>query len=160
MSTSSTCSPSPETSVRKLRTFLGELMAQGASTPAICQRIRETRERLQEQWKADHPGERGNPFTQEKVAGRIGQDGITVGAYGAFERYREPDMQRLREIAQALGLDEDYFMPMGDLATATARVEAEADRLAKTTDAMEELLGQLRALLPPGAPAQARDVPS
>lgn len=125
-----------------------------SDTPALCLHIRQTRERLQEQWKAEHPTERGNPFTQERVAQRVGA-GLTTKSYGDFERFREPDMQRLREIATALNLDQDYFMPSGDLATATARVEAEADRLSRTTDAMESLLEQLRALLPPEAPAQA-----
>lgn len=115
--------------------------------PAISQRIRNTRTQLQEQWKADHPNERGNPFSQEAVARRIGQDGVTVGAYGAWERRSEPDLQRLREIAVALFLDEDYFLPTGDLAAATARVEAEADRLGALRVELQELLPVLRSLV-------------
>lgn len=145
-----------ETSVRKLRTFLDELMVEAGEqgqVPAVSRRIRQTRERLHAEWKADHPGERGNPFTQEKVAGRIG---VTLGAYGSWERGRvEPDLARLRQIAVALYLDEDYFSPGGDLATATARVEAEAARLAETNDAIQELLPDLRALVEAARTAQA-----
>lgn len=154
MDSASTHTPTGETSARIFRTFWGQLEDQ--DTPALCLRIRSARERLQEQWKATHPGERGNPYTQEKVANRMG---ITTGAYGAFERYREPDMQRQREIAAALGLDEDYFSPSADLASATARVEAEADRLRRLGDSLEELLTHLRAQTPAAPPAQAQSEP-
>lgn len=123
--------------------------------PAISQRIKTTRERLQKQWKADHPGQPGNPFSQEEMARRIG---VTLGAYGAWERHREPDLQRLREIAGALGLDEDYFSPSGDLTAATTRVEAEADRLRGLGDEFQDVLGLLRALLPEPQPAHTPDV--
>lgn len=89
------------------------------SRPAISQRIAATRKRLQEQWKADHANERPNRFSQEEVARRVG---VSLGAYGAWERNREPDLERLRQIAKALDLDADYFSPTGDLASATARV--------------------------------------
>lgn len=112
--------------------------------PAICRRINDTRRRQQERWKADHPGERDNPYTQEAVARRVG---VTLGAYGAWERSREPELFRLRQIATALGLDEDYFSPTGDLASATARVEAEADQLAEIRVELKELLPVLRALV-------------
>jgi transcriptional regulator with XRE-family HTH domain len=136
-------------------------MAQGdAELPAISRRIRETRERLQKQWERDHPGKRGNPFTQANVAARVGATGITAKAYGDFERGKtEPSLLRLRETALALGLDEDYFMPTGDLVTTTARLEAEADRLHETVDVLAGLLEPLRALLPAEPPAQAPDEP-
>lgn len=126
------------------------------AVPAISQRIRATRERLQEQWKADHPGQRGNPFTQERVAATLR---LTTKSYGDYERSREPDLPRLREIARAFNLDEDYFSPTGDLATATARIEAEAERLRLGNDEMQALLATLRAQLKEGSPAPARAEP-
>jgi transcriptional regulator with XRE-family HTH domain len=125
-----------------------------SNVPAICVRIRKTRERLSDEWKAANPGQRGNPFTQERIAARMG---LTTKSYGDYERGREPDLQRLREIALAFSLDEDYFAPSGDLASATARVEAEADRFAKATDQVEDLLAALRAQLgvEPAAPPLA-----
>lgn len=147
MASATVYSGASETTVRKLRTLLGELMESAGESdgrPAICRRINDTRRRQQEQWKADHPGERDNPYTQESVARRVG---VTLGAYGAWERTREPELFRLRQIATALGLDEDYFSPTGDLASATARVEAEADQLAEIRGELRELLPVLRALV-------------
>jgi transcriptional regulator with XRE-family HTH domain len=155
MDSSSTHSPTVETSIRKLRTFLDELMESGADIPAICRLIAETRLGLMEQWKADHPHEKDNPFTQEKVASRVG---ITLGAYGAFERGKtEPSLLRLREIALALGLERDYFSPTGDLASAAARFAAEADRFQRIGNSLETLVEQFQALLPDGPPAPAPD---
>lgn len=133
-----------ETPVRKLRTFLVDLMeTAGDNRPAISQKIRDTRKRLHDEWKADHPGEKDNPFTQEAVARRVP---VTLGAYGAWERGKiEPSLQRLRQVAVALGLDEDYFSPSGDLASATARLEAEADRLAEIRQGLEQLLPVLQS---------------
>lgn len=140
-----------ETTTRKLRNFLDEMVGQAGedeARPAICQRIRDTRDHLFKQWKADHPRQRPNPFSQEEVARRVG---VSLGGYGAWERTLEPDLQRLREIAVALELDEDYFAPTGNLATATARLEAEADRFAGLGDRLEDVLAGLEALVP-GAP--------
>lgn len=159
MDSSSTDTQTPATSVRKLRSFLDELMAAGVDTPALCHRIQAVRKGLYDQWKADHPGEKGNPFSQEKVAARIGDEGITTGAYGDFERKTEPSMGRLRQIAKALDLDENYFTPEGDPATAMARLEAEADRLARAADALTALLERIERLLPPEGHAQAPDEP-
>lgn len=156
MGSSSVYSAAVETTPRKLRTLLVELMesaGENEGRPAICRRINETRRRQQERWKADHPGERENPYTQEAVARRIG---VTLGAYGAWERTREPELFRLRQIAVALGLDEDYFSPTGDLASATARVEAEADQLAEIRGELQELLPVLRALVQGRAQTQSR----
>lgn len=144
MSTSSIRSAGAATNLRSVRSFLADLM-EASERPAICQRIHSVRDGLKQQWELEHPGERGNPFTQEQVARRIG---ITLSAYGRFERTREPNLSRLRQIAVALFLDEDYFLPSGDLTAATARVEAEADRLRRQGDELAQLLETLRALVP------------
>lgn len=133
--------------------------AEATVTPAISARIRRTREDLQEQWDADHPGENGNPYTQEKVASRVGPSGVTVGAYRKFETVREPKLSRLRQIAVALELDEDYFLPTGNLASATARLEAEADRFAGLGVRLEGVVGALEALLPDPPPERTPDAP-
>jgi transcriptional regulator with XRE-family HTH domain len=127
-----------------VHSFFADLM-KASERPAICQRIKAVRTQRMADWDLEHPGERGNPYTQEQVAQRIG---ITLGAYGQFERTREPNLARLRQIAVALFLDEDYFLPSGDLTAATARVEAEADRLRRQGDEFEQLLATLRGLVP------------
>lgn len=147
MGKSSTGKGATATKVRSLRTLLAEAMtvaAEAAETPAICARIRQTRERLKDQWSSEHPGERGNPFTQEAVASRLD---ATVKTYRSYEATTEPKSWRLREIAVALGLDGDYFLPSGDLASATARLEAEADRLKVIGDDLQALLAAARAQL-------------
>lgn len=131
--------------------------ADSIEVPAICRQITQTRKRLQDEWKQAHPHERGNPFTQEKVAQRVE---VSLGAYGSWERGKvEPDNARLRQIATALYLDEDYFLPTGDLATATTRLEAEADRLERMNDSLEEQLAALRALLTRTPPSQSGSAP-
>lgn len=121
--------------------------------PALSQRITATRERLKDEWAAAHPGERDNPYTQEAVARRVG---VTLGAYGAWERKKEPKPARLREIARALNLDEDYFLPSGDLTEMTVRLEAETDRVASMGDRLEALLQLLeeRIAALPRAPSR------
>lgn len=143
MRTSSSHTSGVQTDVALMRTFLDHVMS-AAETPPISARIRKKREELQTAWDADHPGENGNPFTQEKVAGRVG---ITLGAYRKLETEREPKMNRLRQIALALYLDEDFFLPTQDLTSATARLEAETDRIRGLGDDLESLLGDLRARL-------------
>lgn len=137
-----------ETSVRKVRTFLTDLMEAAGDTseiPAISRRIRTARERRQEEWEAENGTGRGNPYTQEAMARQLE---VSLSGYGNWERGRtEPTLARLRQIAVALGLDEDYFSPTGDLASATARVEAEADRLAELREDLQELLPVLRSLV-------------
>jgi transcriptional regulator with XRE-family HTH domain len=131
----------------QLRRLLEEVMqaaSSSAGVPPICERIRDKREELQQRWQADHPGQRGNPYTQENVAHAIG---VTRDAYRKFETVREPSLERLRQIATAFGLDEDWFQPTGNLTEATVRVEAEADRLAAMNDQLQEMLVGLRALL-------------
>lgn len=112
--------------------------------PAISLRIRKARERKHDEWSAEHGTERGSPYTQEAMARTIG---LSLSGFGNLERGKtEPKLQRLRQIAVALGFDEDYFSPTGDLASATARVEAEADRLGEIREELQELLPLLRSL--------------
>jgi transcriptional regulator with XRE-family HTH domain len=116
-----------------------------ADTPAVCAQIRQTRKRLKDQWQAENEGARGNPYTLEAVAARVP---MTAKAYGAIERGQsEPNLARLRTIAAALHLDDDYFLPSGNLATMTARLEAEADRIAEVRGEVEDLAAALRGLL-------------
>jgi transcriptional regulator with XRE-family HTH domain len=95
----------PQTNLRNLRKILTEAMA-SASTPPICARIRETRERLLDQAKAEGGREAAAEFSQEAVARRVG---VSLGAYRAYEFSREPDYERRQQIARALGFSEDYF---------------------------------------------------
>jgi transcriptional regulator with XRE-family HTH domain len=119
--------------------------AEQQGLPAICLRIRKTRRELFDRWAAENPNEQGmNPYSQEQVASRVG---ITRNAYRAFERRREPSLARLRQIAAALGLDDDYFSPRADRASVTARLEAEADRYAEMNDRLQALIEALQALL-------------
>ena len=125
--------------------------------PPLCAWIQQTREHLKDQWAAESGGARGNPFTQEAVAQRIG---VTLKAYNLWENKREPKPRRLREIATALGLTDDYFLPTVDLASATARVVAEAERLKTAGDEIEDLLGALRVLVEGAEPAPSQDAHS
>lgn len=143
MSTSSIHTPSMQTKVARLRTVLDQVMA-AAETPALSARIRKKREGLQNAWETENPGKNGNPFTQEKVAGRVG---ITLGAYRKLETEREPKPARLRQIALALELDEDFFLPSQDLTAATTRLEAETERIRSRADDLEGLVEELRALV-------------
>lgn len=104
MSTSSTRSESPQTSLRKLRRLLVECME--GSAPPICARIRETRERLKEDGKRRGGHAAAKEFSQEQVAHRVG---VSLKAYRAYESTREPGYERRRAIARALGLNEDHF---------------------------------------------------
>lgn len=149
-----------ETSVRKVRTFLSDLMEAAGDTseiPAISRRIRKARERKHDEWEAEHGTGRGNPFTQEAVAHRIG---VSLSGYGNWERGKtEPALARLRQIAVALGLDEDYFSPTGDLASVTARLEAEADQLGAVREELQGFLPVLRSLVQERAPHGSQSEP-
>lgn len=105
MSTSSTRTSRPQTNLRNVRKLLASYMA-AAEQPELCRRIRVERERLRDDWKAEHPGEKGNPYTQEALARRLT---LTLKAYRAYEDQREPSRSRAREIARELGLPEDHF---------------------------------------------------
>ena len=126
-----------------------------AATPAppISQWVRRTRERLQKEWSAKQGAERGNPFTQEAVARRVG---VTLKTYNLWENHRVPRPHRLRQIATALWLDAEYFLPTADVATATALLVAEVDRLRTAGDGLEDLLGGLRALVGEGEGGRPR----
>lgn len=106
MSTSSTRTKEPQTEMRKLRTFIDDLMA-GVRTPPICRRIRELREeRFERDKQAAREERRANRFSQEAVAQRVG---VSLKAYRAYEDTREPDYERRQQIALALDLPEDFF---------------------------------------------------
>jgi transcriptional regulator with XRE-family HTH domain len=100
MTTASTPTKSPQTKLRTLRRLLEETMTQAGQTPPICFRIRELRERLKDQ--------QGGEYSQEKVAQRVG---VSLKAYRAYEDFREPNADKRRRIALALGQPEDYFEP-------------------------------------------------
>lgn len=139
-----------------MRSFVDDLMRDASKTrPAICERIQQTRRALFVEWRASHPGT-DNPYSQENVARRVG---VTLGGYGGWERHVEPNLSRLRQIAVALNLDEDYFLPSGDLASATARVEAEADRLAGIGGQLEVLVEALARALGEEESAQSQSEP-
>lgn len=126
--TSSTRTESPQTIVRKLRTFLDEQMAEAALIPPICGRIRATRDDLKDRY--------GNEYSQEKVAARTG---VSLKAYRAYETFREPNYERRQAIARALNLDPDYFESGASL----ARVE---EQYASLLDGLERVEDRLRSL--------------
>lgn len=106
MSTSSTRTKDPQTEMRKVRTFLDDLMA-GVRTPPICRRIRELREeRFELDKQAAREERRANRFSQEAMAQRVG---VSLKAYRAYEDTREPDYERRQAIAAALDLPDDFF---------------------------------------------------
>jgi transcriptional regulator with XRE-family HTH domain len=92
--------------MRKVRTFLDDLMA-GVRTPPICRRIKELREqRFELDKQAARDERRANRFSQEAMAQRVG---VSLKAYRAYEDSREPDYDRRRAIALALELPDDFF---------------------------------------------------
>jgi len=110
ISTSSARTKETQTQVRKLRTFLSDLMEgseRSTDPPPICARIRELREerkaRDKETARREH---RKNKFTQEAFAHGVG---VTLKAYSAYESFREPDYEKRKIIARLLELPEDYF---------------------------------------------------
>jgi len=148
----------PSSDVRKVRRLLADLMEQAddaREVPAICARIRKAREAITDP-------KTGETLAQEEVARRISavatnkRDRISARAYGDLERWREPTQRRLRQIAVALELPEDYFMPSADVAQATAKLEAEVDRLHGLGDGLEELLALLRSQTAATPPVQPR----
>lgn len=140
MRTSSARSESPQTVLRKLRTFLDEAMAEAGRTPPICARIRATRDALKD---AQTTTERRSFFSQEKVAQRVG---VSLKAYRAWEKDREPNYERRRAIARALELDEDYFeQPAPDL----VGLEARYSELVELFRSVDGRLGRLERQEPP-----------
>lgn len=130
--------------------------AERTPVPAISRRIRETREHLQDQWKSAHPGE-PNPFTQEEVARRVGSRGVTLSTYGKWERGEvEPRPYRVRQIAVALRLEENYFEGSADIEEATRSLNSETDRLHGLGDQLQELVVALRTLVEGQGPPPPR----
>jgi transcriptional regulator with XRE-family HTH domain len=109
--------------------------------PLICARIQAERMRLRDTYMG--PG--GNPFTQEAVARRVP---TTLKTYRTWERNIEPDFKRLRQIAAALELPEDYFLPQAsplerqlqELQRTVAQVVASNDALDRKLKRLEQLL--------------------
>lgn len=151
MTLSSMHTPDPTTNLRTLRSFLDLTMRDAAKmlkTPATCKRIRELREEKQEVWAADHPGERGNPFTQESMAHRIG---ITRDAYRQLETTREPKLERLRDIAEALEKPFGYFIEEHGSQEEFAQI------LAAVQETQAQMLEEIQALRKElGNPARAQ----
>jgi transcriptional regulator with XRE-family HTH domain len=83
--------------------------------------------------KEQHPSE----FSQEKVAARVG---VTIKTYGAWERYREPNYERRRAIAEAMYLAPDYFeAPAPDLQGLEARYSELVALVRSVDDRLERL---------------------
>jgi transcriptional regulator with XRE-family HTH domain len=96
--------------------------------PALCRRIRAARLNVAH-------------VSQEEAARRLG---LSLKAYRAYELFREPSVRRLREIATAFGLDEDYFLaPNGGDSRPTAfeqQVRAELEEIRARLDRLEQSL--------------------
>jgi transcriptional regulator with XRE-family HTH domain len=96
--------------------------------PALCRRIRAARLGVAH-------------VSQEEAARRLG---LSLKAYRAYELFREPSIRRLRQIAHAFGLEEDYFLASnGDDAEATAfehQVRAELREIKARLDRLEHVL--------------------
>jgi transcriptional regulator with XRE-family HTH domain len=101
-----------------------------ADAPALCRRIRDAR------LSVAH-------ISQEEAARRLG---ISLKAYRAYEVFREPSVRRLREIARAFGLDEEYFVASnGDRGSAAfeQKVQAELREIKARLDRLERALARL-----------------
>lgn len=103
-----------------------------ADAPALCRRIRDAR------LSVAH-------ISQEEAARRLG---LSLKAYRAYEVFREPSIRRLREIAGAFGLDEDYFLASdgadGETAAFEQRVRAELREIKSRLDRLEQILARGR----------------
>lgn len=94
--------------------------------PALCRRIRAARLSIAH-------------VSQEEAARRLG---LSLKAYRAYELFREPSIRRLREISQAFGLDENYFLAPNGPETKGAdfeqQVRAELEEIKTRLDLVEE----------------------
>jgi transcriptional regulator with XRE-family HTH domain len=90
--------------------------------PDICRRIREDRE--------------ATGVTQEEMARRLY---LSLGAYAAYERGREPRLARLRQIALALGLPEDHYETPAQAPSEDAEL---VERLERIERALQELVSR------------------
>ena len=102
-------------------------------SPELCQEIRRTREQVV-------------GISQEEAARRLG---ISLKAYRAYESFREPKLARLRQLAAAFGLEEDYFIRE---ATQTHRelpsefldeIASQHEEVVRRLDAQDEVLRTL-----------------
>ena len=108
---------------------------------AMCRRIREARETIAE-------------ISQEEAARRLS---LSLKGYRAYETFRKPSPRRLREIAAAFGLSDDYFLPRQHSEPSrepALRVAAEPEagqpflaRLELQVQLLDEQLGRLERLL-------------
>ena len=96
----------------------------GPAIPDLCQLIRAEREKA--------------GLSQEELARKLD---MSLAGYRLYERFREPKPPRLRQIALALRLPEDYFM-RGGLDTETIE-----ERVAELADKIEALDGWLKERL-------------
>jgi transcriptional regulator with XRE-family HTH domain len=111
-----------------------------AAAPPICARIRETRERLRDEAKAQGGPEAAKEFSQEQVAHRVG---VSLKAYRAYEDFREPDYERRKAIAKALGFSEDYFeIHQPEDARFRQIVQEELEGVRDAVERIEDLLSQ------------------
>lgn len=141
MTTSSIATASSQTKSSQTRNFsqadarrlLLRFLALAEDTPALCIWIRETRESLS--------SENGRKLSQEEMARRLN---ISLPAYRAYETFREPSVPRLRQIATAMGLDENYF-----LSGKPPSAEPFEEEVRRRLDGIEDLLTELRAGLQP-----------
>jgi transcriptional regulator with XRE-family HTH domain len=113
-------------------------MAAAEETPPISRRIRETREHQFD--------ENGRKLSQEKVAQRLG---LSLKAYRAYETFREPNAQRLRQIARALGQPDDYFAH-SEITEEVRQVVRE--ELSELVSALRRLEARLEGEAPPREP--------
>lgn len=82
-----------------------------AEAPVLCRRIRDARLRVAH-------------ISQEEAARRVG---LSLKAYRAYEVFREPSIRRLREIALAFGLEENYFVVTNGSDPGSAALEHKVD---------------------------------
>lgn len=127
----------------KLRAALAEQFA-----PPICARIKATRERLKHEAMEAGGREAAREFSQERVAQKLH---LSLKAYRAYEKNREPHHQRRQDIARALGLDPDYFeVTVRDAdSERLSELERRAAEQAEKLDRILEILEAPAPLVPP-----------
>lgn len=125
-------------------------MAKRRGKPAICLRIAEERRRLKREWELSHPDVRPgtqNPFTQEAIAKRVP---VTLKTYRTWESTVEPSFTRLRQLAKAMRLPPNHFLPEPTevapsldeerlAALVEERIRGKLDELDQTVRRLEEL---------------------
>src|SRR5919197_1149611 len=101
-----------------------------ANAPPLCRRIRSARLSVAQ-------------ISQEEAARRLG---ISLKAYRAYEVFREPSVRRLREIARAFGVDEEYFLASDGDEESSAfeqKVQAELREIKARLERLERALARL-----------------